>query len=459
MDSSKLFNINRRRFLQGGLSSLVLSSFGVYGFDLVYPLKPHRVGLIGAGWYGKNDLYRLIQVTQIEVVALCDVDQHMLSDAAQQMQKRMQTSKPPRTYESYREMLAQEELDIVIIGSPDHWHALQGIEAMKAGAHLYLQKPISVDILEGEALLAVAQKYNRVVQVGLQRRSTPHLMRAKNEIVDKGLLGKVSHVEMCCYYHMRSQNNPTLQAIPNYFNYELWTGPAPLRPYDGLPHRGWWRAFIEYGNGIVGDMCVHMFDTVRWMLDLKWPKQISSTGGIYVQKQGKSNISDTQTVIFDYPELSCVWQHRTWGNPVDPEYPWAFKIYGEKGMLVGSVLQFDFIPYGNNQQTIHGDALYEREKYPEDLVEKNIELFAAPATRLHMLDFLASISSSSLPIANLVEGHISSASCILGNIAMDLKRPLVYDPASRKVVQDPEATKRLAREYRVGWKHPKKELL
>ena len=102
---------------------------------------------------------------------------------------------------------------------------------------------------------------------------------------------------------------------------------------------------------------------------------------------------------------------------------------------------------------------YERKKYPEDLVEKDIELHAAPATRLHMLDFLASISSSSLPRANLVEGHISSASCILGNIAMDLKRPLVYDPTSRKVVQDPEATKRLAREYRLGWKHPKNDLL
>ena len=297
------------------------------------------------------------------------------------------------------------------------------------------------------------------MQVALQRRSTPHLMRAKNEIVDKGLLGKVSHVEMCCYYHMRSQGNPPLEAIPNYFNYDLWTGPAPLRPYDGLPHRGWWRAFMEYGNGIVGDMCVHMFDTVRWMLDLKWPKQISSTGGIYVQKNGKSNISDTQTIIFSYPELSCVWQHRTWGKPVDPEYPWAFKIYGEKGMLVGSVFQFDFIPYDNDQQTIHADALYEREKYPEDLVEKDIELHAAPATRLHMLDFLASISSSKLPTANLVEGHISSASCILGNIAMDLNRQLVYDPTSRNVVNDPEATKQLARQYRLGWNHPKNDLL
>ena len=329
------------------------------GVGFTAPSDQLALAAVGSGGKGTSDISNAYQSGKNKVVALCDVDQKILFDAAQQMQRRMQTSKPPRIYESYRKMLAQEELDIVLIGSPDHWHALQGIDALKAGAHLYLQKPISVDVLEGEALLAAAQKYNRVVQVALQRRSTPHLMRAKKDIVDKGLLGKVSHVEMCCYYHMRSQGNPPLEAIPNYFNYDLWTGPAPLRPYDGLPHRGWWRAFMEYGNGIVGDMCVHMFDTVRWMLDLKWPKQISSTGGIYVQKNGKSNISDTQTIIFNYPELSCIWQHRTWGNPVDPEYPWAFKIYGEKGMLFGSVFQFDFIPYDNDQQTIHEDALYE----------------------------------------------------------------------------------------------------
>ena len=109
----------------------------------------------------------------------------------------------------------------------------------------------------------------------MQRRSTPHLLEAKKNILDAGLLGEIAHVEMNCYYKMRSTANPPLKEVPDYFDYELWTGPAPLRPYDGLPHRGWWRAFMEYGNGIVGDMCVHMFDAARWMLDLNWPKRIS----------------------------------------------------------------------------------------------------------------------------------------------------------------------------------------
>jgi predicted dehydrogenase len=169
--------------------------------------------------------------------------------------------------------------------------------------------------------------------VGTQRRSTPHLIDAKKNVVDAGLLGKVAHVEMCCYYHMRNDSNPPLQQVPDYFDYDQWTGPAPLRPYDGLPHVRWWRAFMEYGNGIMGDMCVHMFDAVRWMLDLGWPTRISSTGGIYVEKQAKSNITDTQTAIFEYPGLNCVWQHRTWGNASDPKYPWSFKIYGDKGEL------------------------------------------------------------------------------------------------------------------------------
>lgn len=458
MKTPKSFYINRRAFLKGSFASLVLSQFGVYGFDLVYPSKPYRVGLIGSGWYGKSDLYRLIQVTQVEVVALCDVDAHLLADAAQKMQERLRAPRPPKTYEHYQEMLAQEELDIVLIGSPDHWHALQGIAAMKAGAHLYLQKPISVDVLEGEALVAAAQKYNRVVQVGLQRRSTPHLMDAKTKIVEAGLLGKISHVEMCCYYHMRAKKNPPIQEVPSYLNYDLWTGPAPLRPYDGLPHRGWWRAFMEYGNGIVGDMCVHMFDTVRWMLDLGWPQKVSSTGGIYVQKESKANITDTQSVLFEYPELNCVWQHRSWGNPTDPDYPWAFKIFGEKGMLAGSVMQFDFIPYRDSHKAIHQDVIYEREKFPEDLTEKDIEIHVAPATRLHMLDFLAAISKSTLPKANIVQGHISSASCILGNMALDLGRPLSYDPVSRSIKGDQEASQHLARNYRAGWTHPKKVL-
>ena len=446
-----LFNINRRHFLKGASASLALSTFGAHGIDLVNPAKPLRVGLIGAGWYGKSDLFRLMQVAPVDVIALCDPDRNMLTQAGKLVAARQTSRKTPRLYGNYQKLLAENQLDIVLIGSPDHWHPLQMIDAVKAGAHVYVQKPISVDVLEGEAMVAAARKYGKTVQVGTQRKSTPHLIQAKKDIIDAGLLGKIAHVEMYCYYHMRNNGNPPIQAVPDFFDYDQWTGPAPLRPYDGLPHTRWWRTFNECGNGIVGDMCVHMFDTARWMLGLGWPKRISSEGGIYVQKEGKSNISDTQTAVFEYDGLNCVWQHRTWGTPPDPEYPWGLTIYGEKGTLRMSTMKYDFTPTDPKAQKLHGDCVFEKEKYPEDLTEDRIELNAAPATRLHMLDFLAAIDKGTKPIADIQEGHISTASCILANVSMKLGRPLSYDPSTKTVINDPEATALLARTYRQPW--------
>jgi predicted dehydrogenase len=446
-------SLRRRHFIKGATASIMLSSLGSYGFDYFKDETAKKVGLIGTGWYGSSDLYKLIQVAHVEVVALCDVDQNFLESTAHMVAQRQKSGKKPKLYTDYREMLKKHKMDIVLIGTPDHWHALQCIDALKAGAHVYVQKPISVDVMEGEAMVAAARKYNRVVQVGTQRKSTPHLIDVKRDIVDKGLLGKVGHVEMCCYYHMRANGNPPLQEVPEYLDYEMWSGPAPWRPYDDIPHRRWWRTFREYGNGITGDMCVHMLDTVRWMLDLGWPKKITSEGGIYVQKDGKSNIPDTQTAIFEYEDLNCVWQHRSWGNPADPEYPWSFTLYGDKGVLRGSTMKADFTPYGEGEP-LHFDVLYEKEKYPEDLNEKDIELHAAPATRRHMLDFLDAIAHNSRPIADIEEGHISTASCILANLSMDLKRPLVYDPKTRTVLGDPEATALLTRPYRGDYEHP-----
>ncbi|HPV39081.1 MAG TPA: Gfo/Idh/MocA family oxidoreductase, partial [Candidatus Hydrogenedentes bacterium] len=353
----------------------------------------------------------------------------------------------------YREMLAEKDLDIVLIGTPDHWHALTMIAAVEAGAHVYVQKPTSVDVRESEAMLDAARRHNRVVQVGMQRRSTPHLIEAKKNIVDAGLLGKVAYVDMCCYYHMRANEAPEPIPVPEFLDYDMWTGPAPLRPYDHLPHRGWWRAFMEYSNGIVGDMGVHMFDAVRWMLGLGWPRSIASSGGIYMQKESAATTSDTQAATFTYDDLTVVWQHRSWGDAPDPAYPWGFILYGDKGTLKGSINSYDFIPRGKGEP-IHKDAVFEREQYPEDLTEEGIELQAAPATRRHMLDFVTAIETAARPVADIEEGYISSASCILANLAMKTGRTLVYDPVKREITGDPEATKLLLRPYRSPWKHP-----
>jgi predicted dehydrogenase len=397
--------INRRNFIKSASATLALSTLGASAFPVFNPAKTYRVALIGAGWYGKSDLFKLIQVANVEVVALCDADKNMLTAAGELVSKRQKSGAVPKLYGDYRKLLLDNKLDIVLIGSPDHWHALQAIDAIRAGAHVYVQKPISVDVMEGEAMVAAARKYNKVVQVGTQRKSTPHLIDAKKNIIDAGLLGKVSHVEMCCYYHMRSSGNPPVIPVPDFFDYDMWTGPAPMRPFDGVPHRRW-RAYTEYGNGITGDMCVHMFDTVRWMLKLGWPNRIISTGGIYVQKEAKANISDTQTAIFEYKDLNCVWQHRTWGTPANPDYPWSFTIYGEKGTLIASTMQYDFIPTEKGEK-IHKDVVYEKEKYPEDLTEEGVELNAAPATRRHMLDFLNAIENNSKPIADIEEGLLA----------------------------------------------------
>jgi len=191
------------------------------------------------------------------------------------------------------------------------------------------------------------------------------------------------------------------------------------------------------------------------MLNLGWPKRISSTGGIYVDKTGKSNIADTQTAMFEYEGLNCVWQHRSWGTPADPEYPWAFKIYGDKGTLCGSTMKYDFIPTDSKAEKIHGDVVYEKEKYPEDINEQGMELNAAPATRLHMINFLEAIDKGVKPVADIEQGHTSTASCILANISMQLNgRALIYDPIKKEVVGDAEATSLLQRKYRGAWTHP-----
>lgn len=445
--------MDRRHFLTGAAAgSFALTQYRETLASLL-DNQTKRVGLIGTGWYGKCDLFRLMQVAPVEVVSLCDVDSKMLSEASDLVTQK-QKGKSPRTYSDYRKMLAEKDLDIVLVATPDHWHALPTIEALKAGADVYVQKPISVDIAEGEAMLAAARKYNRVVQVGTQRRSTRHLMEAKRDIVDAGLLGKISHAEVYCYYHMRARENPPDEMPPAHLDYEMWTGPAPMRPYNNLCHPRRWRAFKEYGNGIVGDMCIHMLDTVRWQLGLGWPTRVSSLGGIYMDKNSKANIPDTQTATFEFPELNVVWNHRTWGDAPDPEYPWGATLYGEKGTLKMSVQKFDFIPRDRRQKAIHRDVVMELDKFPEDRTEKDLEQHVAPAIRVHMLDFLKSIQERSKPVADIEQGHISTAACILANMSLELGRSLAWDSSAGKVIGDDEANKMLRRTYRAPWVHP-----
>jgi predicted dehydrogenase len=441
----------RRDFLKTTGAALAFSAMPAYAHQFADVKK--RVALIGTGWYGKSDLFRLLQVApNVDVVSLCDADSNLLNECADMCAERQASKKRPRTFKHYQELLDQKDVDIALIATPDHWHALPMIAAAKAGCDIYVQKPISVDVREGQAMLAAARKYKRVVQVGMQRRSTPHLIEARDQIVREGKLGTIGLVEIYCYYGMRATQNPPDATPPPNLDYELWTGPAPMRPYNDLVHPRKWRAYMEYGNGIVGDMCVHMLDMVRWMMDLGMPNRISSSGGILVQKQSRANITDTQTATFSFGDLPVIWTHRSYGAAPDPKYPWAATIYGDKGTLKAGVMGYDFIP--TQGESKHVDVRYELEEYPIDKVEKDLEKHVAPAIRGHMRNLLTCIQSREKPVSDIEQGYISATSCILANMSQKLGRSLTWDHAKGEVVGDAEANKLLARPYRAPYKHP-----
>lgn len=455
--------MDRRKFLQSSAaaaSALTIPTSVLRGSETSKAARePRKVGLIGCGWYGKVNLIHLLQVEDVEVVSVCDVDSDKVKQAAILFAKRNASGNRPQVFGDYRKQLEQLKHDLIIVGTPDHWHALPTIAAMESGAHVYCEKPTACDVLESKAMLDTARRLNRKLQIGTQRRQIPHLLTVKKDIVEAGLLGDIGLAEMCCYYHMR--NNNTLEQSPDlepppHLDYEMWTGPAPMKPYNGIIHPKGWRAFMEYGNGIVGDMCVHLFDMTRWMLDLGWPKSISSSGGVLVAPNSRANITDTQNCTFKYDDVELLWTHRTWGAAPDPEYSWATVIYGAKGTLKLDFKKFEFIPRGGGKR-IKGNTQPDLENFPQDQPDHkdwDVDLVGARGTRALMKDWLAAIDNDTLPIADIKQGHISSASCILANLSLEVGRTLHWDPDTHQILGDQDANKLLQRPYRKPWTHP-----
>ena len=443
----------RRDFLKSGISSIAAFAALPAPAFADSGEEPLRVGLIGCGWYGKTDLFHLLQVAPVEVVGLCDVDSRMAAEAANLVAQRQQSGKRPPTYGDFRRLLSNLRPDVVLIATPDHWHCLPMIEACKRGADVYVQKPISYDVVEGQAMVAAARKYKRTVQVGLQRRSTPHLLEARDRFVRSGKLGRIAHVEIHSYFGARS-DFPANATPPEFLDWENYVGPAAWREYNPGIHPRAWRDCREFSNGQTGDLCVHFFDIVRYCLDLGWPRQIAASGGILMRSPDSSvNTHDTQTAVFDYGHLQVVWNQRNWGPNPHPEHPWGATLYGDKGLLKLSVQSYDYVPHGDGTP-VHKDFVDERERYPEDEQHKETELFAAPATRRHFEDFLAARRNKKRPVADIEEGHISSACCILANLSMELGRSLLWDADAGRVADDDEANRRLKRDYRNDWIHP-----
>jgi predicted dehydrogenase len=449
-------NANRRDVLRGAAAAAAAA--GISGSGLAAsPARPYRVGVVGSGWFGKLNLHTLMQVAPVEPVALCDVDRHMREEAATLTLALSDSVVPPTRkpalYADYRTMLGAHEFDIVIVATPDHWHALPAIAAMKAGAHVYLEKPISVDIAEGQALVAAARAHDRIVQVGTQRRTSAFLIEARDRVVREGRLGNVGHVEIFGYFHQRPKTFPAPMPAPADLDWDAYCGPAPLVPFNAGIHPRMWRAFMEFCNGYMGDIGVHFIDACRWLLDLGWPEKISSSAGVFVDKASASTVPDTQTATFEFDNLLMTWTNRQWGSPAEPGRAWGATIYGDQGTLKLSPVGYEFIALTGGEHLARQLGT-ELEEFASDrqLSGADRPLFAI--TRSHMRDFVRALAAGTRPAADIEEGHISTACCILANLAMKLGRPLRWDGVRQNVVGDDEANRMLARAYRAPWVHP-----
>ena len=447
--------MNRRTFVSSLAAAGAVAATGSRLF--ANESKPRiRVGIIGCGWYGGVNLAAFVRNADLNFVSLCDVNDHSLKDTLKAIASHQPMT--PRTFVDYREMLDSAEHDIVIVATPDHWHALPAIAAMKAGADVYLEKPVGVDVIEGESLVSAARKYGRVVQVNTQRRSNPLYLEARDKYIRSGKLGPIGLVETYSYLGSEGWSaGPVPNAeVPSHLNYDFWTGPAPLLPFKAIMENRGWRAFMEYGNGPIGNLGVHMLDQVRWLLGLGWPETILSSGGIYVEKASFSNISDTQRSVFRYPDLDVSWQHRLWGGSPIPQRHWSdqwgARFIGKNGTLNLTMLEYSFTPAdGGPREGVH--MLSKTGNLENVDFGQEGKAYTETENR-HVLDFLRARETRSRPISDIEEGHISSACCELANLSQQLGRPIAYDSKTHTVPGDAEATRLLARTYRAPWIHP-----
>lgn len=435
--------MHRRHFLH----SAAITGFALNALPLLGQAakKKHRTALIGSGWWGMNILREAMKSGTVKVCALCDVDERVLANAIEDV--KADSGDEPKRYKDFRELLDKEKPEIVIIGTPDHWHALQTIAACKAGAHVYVEKPTGHTINESRAMVKAARDAGVVVQVGLHRRIGPHHVKGMRFLKD-GNLGKVGMVRLFAHGRGGVEQPKPNSEPPEGLDWDLWCGPAPKRPFNSKLHPGGWRNFLDYANGTMGDWGVHWLDQVLWWSEEKAPKRVFCTGGrdiagpaVLTDKEQTTDAPDHQLAVFEFEGFTATWEHRKFADNNSEKHKIGAYFYGEKGILhIGWRDGWTFYPAGDKGQIVHGDSQLQE---PDG---HNIELL--------WLDFIAAIENKKQPAAGIEAAHRSSCLPLLGMISWRLGRSIEWDGAKETIPGDAEAAKLLSREYRGPWAYP-----
>jgi predicted dehydrogenase len=427
-------NENRRSFLKKAGAAVAAGSFLNLNSSAMGANEKIALALIGGRNQGRGVALSAIK-EGAEVKTFCDIDDEILSKTGAMLGEAQ--NKNPGFVKDFRRVLDDKDIDGVIIATPDHWHAILTVLACQAGKDVYVEKPLSQTIYEGHLMRDAARKYNRVMQVGTQRRSAEHI-RTAVEYVASGKLGKICLVKAWMCQVRRSIGNPPDGPVPAGVDYDMWLGPAPKRPFNPNRFHYNWRFFWDYGNTELGNQGVHMLDVAIWGiqalrgLDNCLPGHISGSSGIYWLNDAKE-VPDTQVMTYDYGDLVLVWELHSFQNvhPMEgTEAGTAF--YGTEGLLV--------VDGAGWQVHIKKGELGPSEK---------------SSAGSHTKNFLECIKSRKRPNADVELGRLSTTICHLGNICTFLKRDIRFDPKSENFGEDEEANALLTKNYREPYTLPK----
>jgi predicted dehydrogenase len=445
MERKHIMAIDRRTFLK----SMVASGLALSAPAILKAVsgKTYRTALIGSGWWGMNIAGEAMKSGRCKMVALCDVDQRYLDPAAEKVESL--TGETPKKYTDYRELLEKEKPDIAIVATPDHWHPLITIAAVNAGAHVYVEKPISHTIMEGKAMVDAARAANRVVQAGTHRRVSPHNISGM-KFLREGGAGKIGMIRAFVVYPGDGPEEPRPnEEPPKGLDWDFWCGPGPLRPYNRKMHPKGFRQFLDYANGTLGDWGVHWVDQILWIMEEKWPKTVYATGGrpikgppVFTKEEQTTDAPDHLLATYKFDNFTAFWEHRQFGgNPAEKTESVGCFFYGTKGTFhMGWQKGWTFFPTGRGQKEIH----VEPELHEPD--QQNIrELWA---------DFLDAIETGRRPVCDIELIHRSTNMSLLGTLSYKLGRSVQWDGEKEIIVGDPDANKLLRREYRKPWIYP-----
>ena len=439
MRPDSLSSVSRRQFLTTAALGMAAAPIARRAAaqqqpDKVPPSEKIRLGLIGCGGIAEADLSCFLLNPEVDCPIVCDVDDsHAARMAALVEAKR---NRKPDIVRDFRRVIDRDDIDVVLICTPDHWHALPTVMACQAGKDVYVEKPLGRSIHEGRAMLEAASRHNRVVQMGTQWRSGEHY-RDAIEYVHSGRLGKIRMVRAWAYLNwVGGIGNPPDSDPPAGVDYDMWLGPAPKRPFNPDRFHFNFRWFWDYAGGLMTDWGVHLLNICLWGMGPEPPRRVSSMGGRHVV-QDNTETPDTQITVFDFPSYTLIYEHQMVGGIGPGNKPHGMLFCGSEGTLSVDEGGWEVIP---------------------EPKKKSIEPVKAPAGKdarpAHVRNFLDCVKTRENPVENLEVGHYVSSIAHLGNLAFRSGAEVHWDVEQERVTNNPAADQLVACEYRAPWVLP-----